>query len=635
VSTFQAISKGIMNPDVVESLWRLLHSDGSEVQQFAERAPLTDEAVCGNIVSLVGKVIKAEGEPPQAKLCALQVSARQTLHACMMRRSVTFAVETARKLLGKLVALARFRKESRDSNRGLGLFSASSREGQLASAEFLQVLLQAVQAWGLLYLSETDSTLASFYTTYQMLVSEGVAFPDSGEVQRPGFDLEQFQSAVSRLEMMVSSGLLGSDVDLLAADVRVKSEALQAILSRMQGRASETTTSHYSNIQKTATSTLDRYETSKSSARFFASPAKQSVALEWDAEPFPDEVLHPAKQPLQPAKKNMEMEFGFDDIEDEFPKPPSKKAADFDFGPKWETGDFFTQEFATAPVQLAVPIVVEREGKRREGGIGGERERLELTEIVDKQVAKIAEQTTNIAVLQGELQKLNKIVKEKDGLISAKEEEIASLKADLAEQRAEIAKLGDLADRDREQIDNFSRKMTEMSKSHQLERQQFEDQLSKQEKEVLFPQLQAIISNLTQEIEALHALNAKPAPQVSASISTFDDYFPETHVNALPDLRAQNPFEEKSFVDDIIAEVQASPTDFQEINDSWYKSALTKPQGLLFESQHMAIAFVVTIQRPNVALVKVTITAKGSITVRTAEAVDNVVGTVRVETGSL
>lgn len=63
-----------MNPDVMESLWRLLHSDGSGVQQFAERITLADEAVCGNVVSLVGKVIKAEGETAPAKLCALQVS---------------------------------------------------------------------------------------------------------------------------------------------------------------------------------------------------------------------------------------------------------------------------------------------------------------------------------------------------------------------------------------------------------------------------------------------------------------------------------------------------------------------------------------------------------------------------------
>lgn len=554
----------------------------------------------------------------------------------MMRRNVTFAVETARKLLGKLAALARFRKESRDPSRGLGLFSASSKEGQLASAEFLQVLLQAIQAWGLLYLSETDSTLSSFYTTYQLLVTEGVAFPDSAETLKPGFDLEQFQRDVSQLEMAISSGQYGGAAELWAADIRAKSEALQLLLSRMQGRASETTTVRYSNIQKTAISTLARFEDLKSSARFFASPAKQSAVLEWDAEPFPDEAIQSAKAVLQPVKKAVEMEFGFDDIEDDLDsrtKPLAKKSGDFDFGPKWETGDFFTTEFATAPVQLAAPVAVEREGKRREMGLGGEREKLELTQVVDKQVAKIAEQTANIAVLQGELQKLNQIIRGKDALIATKEEEIASLRAESAKQKAEIAKLSDLVENSREEIDNSALKMTEMRKSHQLEMQRFEDRLSKQEKEVLFPQLQATISNLTQEIDDLRAFKANSPSPMTVSSPSFDDYFLETRVNTVPDLRTQNPFEEKSFVDDIIAEVQALPTDFQEINDFWFKTALTKPQGLLFESRSMEIAFVVTVQRPNIALVKVTIRARSGLIVRTAEAVDNVVGTVRIETG--
>ena len=65
-----------MNPEVMDSLWRLLHSDGSGIQQFAERIAQADEGVCGNVVGLVGKVIKAEGETAQAKLCALQVRPR-------------------------------------------------------------------------------------------------------------------------------------------------------------------------------------------------------------------------------------------------------------------------------------------------------------------------------------------------------------------------------------------------------------------------------------------------------------------------------------------------------------------------------------------------------------------------------
>jgi hypothetical protein len=118
-----------------------------------------------------------------------------------------------------------------------------------------------------------------------------------------------------------------------------------------------------------------------------------------------------------------------------------------------------------------------------------------------------------------------------------------------------------------------------------------------------------------------------------ASIPQFEDYFQDIPAIPPPDLRGQNPFEEKSFVDEIIAEVHSLPLDFPEVNDQWYKSALTKAQGLLFESRAVEIGFAVSVQKSNVALVKVTIRARSPVVVRAVEAVDNVVGTVRVEMG--
>lgn len=398
----------------------------------------------------------------------------------MLLRNTVFAIETGRKLLGKLATLARHRKDSRDPNRGISLFSANNREDQRVSAEFLRLLLQSIQVWGMLYLSETDSTLASFYSTYQTLVIEGVTFPAEPEVQRSSFDLDQFKSDISRLEMVTSSGQYGGSAETLAADINRKLEELQQIISSMKGRASETTIRRYIDIQQTAVSTLERYNGLRTSVSFFSSPPKQSTLLEWDAEPFPDESLQPAKQPIK-------AEFGFDDIDDEFelkPKLPAKKSGDFDFEPKWENGDFFTKEFATAPVQLAVPTVAGNEGKMKGKGLSADKE---LEEIVNQQVAKIAGQTTSIAVLQGEVQKLNQIIKEKDSGIAEKDAEIAILQSEIAKKRAEIETLKRSADIANEQIaaftiqlksfeENSTAKMMKMSQSHQAEKQLLEKQ---------------------------------------------------------------------------------------------------------------------------------------------------------------
>ena len=86
-------------------------------------------------------------------------------------------------------------------------------------------------------------------------------------------------------------------------------------------------------------------------------------------------------------------------------------------------------------------------------------------------------------------------------------------------------------------------------------------------------------------------------------------------------------------MDEIIAEVHPLPLDFPEVNDQWYKSALTKGQGQLFESRAVEIAFAVSIQKSNIAALRVTIRARTPVVVRTVEAVDNVVGTLRVEMG--
>ena len=54
-------------------LWNLIHSDSPPIPQFAVSMKTADESLCKQVVSIISKVIKAEGESPRAKLCALRV----------------------------------------------------------------------------------------------------------------------------------------------------------------------------------------------------------------------------------------------------------------------------------------------------------------------------------------------------------------------------------------------------------------------------------------------------------------------------------------------------------------------------------------------------------------------------------
>jgi uncharacterized small protein (DUF1192 family) len=89
--------------------------------------------------------------------------------------------------------------------------------------------------------------------------------------------------------------------------------------------------------------------------------------------------------------------------------------------------------------------------------------------------------------LQGEVQKLNQIIREKDSGIAEKDAEIAILQSEIAKKRAEIETLKRSADIANEQIAAFAiqlksaeesstAKMMKMSQSHQAEKQLLEEQ---------------------------------------------------------------------------------------------------------------------------------------------------------------
>lgn len=89
-------------------------------------------------------------------------------------------------------------------------------------------------------------------------------------------------------------------------------------------------------------------------------------------------------------------------------------------------------------------------------------------------------------------------------------------------------------------------------------------------------------------------------------------------------------------MDEIIAENPFFVIDYKEVGDHWFKSSLTKGQGVLFDDRDMEITFVVRRCEGSEVEVSVGVRAKEqSVNVKAIEAVDNAVGTFRVETGLL
>lgn len=393
-----------------------------------------------------------------------------------MRRNAVFALEVARKLLLKLEILAKFRKESRDVNRGSAIFGAVSSDDQRISAEFLKFLLKSLRTWGQIYRSESDPTLSTFYRTYTSLVTEGVSFPEDIEGSLPLFDLDEFQTQLNRLELTLRSGVYGSVYDNLAVELKAKYRELEAVIITMRGKSSETTIKRYLDVQRKAGSIFEQYDQMKYSSQLYSSsfPVKSAVP-EWDAEPFPEDSQ-------AAAKPSEEMEFGFDDVEAEIEqKAPPKKPGDFDFDAKWETGDFFNKEFATAPVHFSPPIIPENRDKEKSKPLplppNFEQEKQELNDIINQQVAKIAEQTASIAVLQAEVQKLNRIIKEKDGIVKEKEAENEKLKTEIEKNREEMENYERKVENLRQELNQITDNSEKNQAKYELEKQEFQIQI--------------------------------------------------------------------------------------------------------------------------------------------------------------
>ena len=140
-------------------------------------------------------------------------------------------------------------------------------------------------------------------------------------------------------------------------------------------------------------------------------------------------------------------------------------------------------------------------------------------------------------------------------------------------------------------------------------------------------------------------MEAKPAPPTAEEQHSDDDYIKESDSEGsdleIPtgkkggqaeaihaELRKTNPFEEASFVDEMVNELHGVASDIKDSNEVWFRDCVTKLQGLLFDSPTLEATFALAIKENHVALMQVILKAKTPLRFSEANAVDNPVGTV-------
>ncbi|CAG9313738.1 unnamed protein product [Blepharisma stoltei] len=135
-------------------------------------APLS---TCKEVIIMIKRIIKDKSCPPTSKLRALKL-----FHECMMADNTSFLMYAQKKIMSRLTALAKHKKQESDDNRGddiFGIASLSSEENRLASRNFLITLLKNIQTWAENYGRGPDGRPSSYLNYYNQLLKENVIFP--------------------------------------------------------------------------------------------------------------------------------------------------------------------------------------------------------------------------------------------------------------------------------------------------------------------------------------------------------------------------------------------------------------------------------------------------------------------------
>ena len=130
---------------------------------------------CKSLLIYLKKVLKAKKNPATVKLQTLK------LVKCLMSSQNPHIVSNCgKKFYNRFKVFALYKKEFKDIRRGTLLFQSETRSQQLASEEFLILLLLCIRDWAETYPLEFNKKFSQYHKLYNYLLSKGVTFPVKG-----------------------------------------------------------------------------------------------------------------------------------------------------------------------------------------------------------------------------------------------------------------------------------------------------------------------------------------------------------------------------------------------------------------------------------------------------------------------
>lgn len=128
-----------------------------------------------SLLTFLKEVIKSKKNPATVKLQALKL-----IDSLMSSKNIHITNYCGKKFFNRFKIFAEYRKESKDDRRGTLLFQAEARAQQLASEEFLLLLLKSIKNWAKEFPSDNRGKITAYSKLFNYLVSKGVHFPDEG-----------------------------------------------------------------------------------------------------------------------------------------------------------------------------------------------------------------------------------------------------------------------------------------------------------------------------------------------------------------------------------------------------------------------------------------------------------------------
>ena len=142
---------------------------------LSPKFPEYNEEYCKSLLTFLKEIIKSKKSSATVKLQALKL-----IDSLMSSKNPHITNHCGKKFFNRFKIFAEYRKESKDERRGTLLFQAEARTQQLASEDFLLLLLKSIKNWAKEFPSDNRGKITAYSKLFNYLVSKGVHFPDEG-----------------------------------------------------------------------------------------------------------------------------------------------------------------------------------------------------------------------------------------------------------------------------------------------------------------------------------------------------------------------------------------------------------------------------------------------------------------------